>query len=32
MDSQAQANVSAWQSGVAHSYMHSPEDDRSQLL
>ena len=32
MDSQAQANVSAWQSGVAHSYLQNPEDDRSQLL
>jgi len=31
MDSQAQANVSAWQSGV-QSYLQSPEDDRSQQL
>jgi len=31
MDSQAQANVSAWQSGV-QPYLQSPEDDRSQVL
>jgi hypothetical protein len=31
MDSQAQANVSAWQSGV-QPYLQSPEDDRSQQL
>jgi hypothetical protein len=32
MDSRAQANVSAWQSGVVQPYLQSPEDDRSQVL
>jgi hypothetical protein len=31
MDSQTQANVSSWQSGVL-PYTQSPEDDRSQTL